>query len=132
MNFFEAMDALEDGDKIKNAKWTNTEYVYLDDADGLLKDHDNKHVSLVMASSFKEDSWELYEKHETFLFFCEVLPLLLEGKRFKKKDWADGYIFLLTKAGHIFYRNENSDETTRWTPRIGDLLENYWVEVANV
>jgi len=129
MNFFQAMEALEDGKKIKNDEWKATDYIYVDEEDGLIKDQDNKHIGLVMASDTTIDIWEVYEEFQENLSFDEILPLLLEGKKFKRKDWTVGYIFLLTNAGHIFHRVPGSVLAERWTPRTGDFTSQDWVEV---
>jgi len=128
MDFFRAMQELEYGERIKNVNWEVTEYIYVDDENGLIKDQDNKHVGLVMASNTQSDIWEVYEEPETLLFFTQLLPLLLEGKKFKRKGWEEEYIMGVSKGFTILlYLPEG--EITPWTPKLEDLFSIDWVEV---
>lgn len=129
MNFFEAVAALQSGYKVTNSNWPHIEFVEV--RDGFVVDNEKSPI-YILVSQIDQDVWYLYEEPEPFLFFNEVLPLLREGKKFRRKDWTDGHIFSPLATDIICFKYENIDVTQRWTPSIIDLLDNLWVEVDNV
>lgn len=129
MNFFEAVAALQSGYKVSNSNWPHIEFVEV--RDGLIVDNEKSPI-YILVSQIDQDVWSLYEEPKTFLFFNEILPLLREGKKFRRKDWIEAHIFLSIPTDKICFTYDKIDAFTRWTPTVSDLLDNSWVEVCNV
>ena len=83
MKFWEAMKALEEGKKVVCKSWSYTPFV-----------SENKWPSRfdsAIADAIKHGAflweWELYEEPQQTYSFIEILPLLKEGKKFRKISW---------------------------------------------
>ena len=129
MNFFKAMEALEQGKKSRDKHWDTDGYIYLDLEDGLVYDEEDCEVLIELNPQLLKDEFEIYEEPERFLFFNEVLPLLREGRKFKRKEWARQHIFAHPLTDMICFKYEHIDVTQRWTPKVSDLLDSSWLEV---
>lgn len=68
-------------------------------------------------SSHLQAKWEIYQKPEKTYTFMEILPMLKEGKRFKRKDWTSFHSAML------------KDEEINIT--LADLFAIDWIEVED-
>jgi len=62
MNFFEAMEALKDGKKIRRKEWDKPCFIHLNC--GILVNH-NKCVDTIVCSTTFVDCWELFQESKS-------------------------------------------------------------------
>ena len=128
MNFFEAVKALEDGEKIKNTYWTETKYIYLDKTLGFVKNQDDQDSTLSLSHP-NEDIWEIYREPEEFFSFVEACAMLKAGLKMKRKNCSNK--ILQGTITPILFLVENG--IFHAIPIcIDDVLAEDWVEVKNV
>lgn len=113
MKFSEAMAALEEGKKVRCKHWAKDEYI------------DVNRAGAMIALPCK-DEWEIYEEPEKLLTFVEVVKGLKEGKRFRRRFWANEYAII--PGDQILEFKEQSGDF-EITLRLKDFETTDWVQV---
>ena len=86
MNIIEALQALEDGKRIRKINWLYSHsYFYLDKRKGEIKNELNKNVHSIFIDNLFKDDWELHDGTEYFDFF-EAMNRIKDGKIVTNKD----------------------------------------------
>lgn len=87
MKLSEAIKALEDGKKVRNVSWNESDYIYIKDK--VLFGEDNQAASLEI-TGFSDD-WEIYKDPVKMYSFTEMLPFFLDNKMVRRKHWTSWY-----------------------------------------
>lgn len=126
MKFWEAMKALEEGEKVRCSRWNPAAYAEKTRSGGLsFHKADHRCFNIYSCNDFIEE-WELYEEPEQTLSFAEVVKGLKEGKEFKRMAWVNKnyFICLLSQSPGI-----TGPEGKAWWSYPEDFEATDWVEV---
>lgn len=118
MKFWEAMKALEEGNKVRVKEWSPGAYWWFKSSSSL-----DATITDIFILSTKE--WELYEEPQKTYSFSEVVKGLKLGKKFRRKSFPDcPAIYLLKGEGDIYISGECWGSSS-----IEDFEATDWIEV---
>lgn len=132
MNIFEAIEALNDGKKIRCQDWGVDEYVYFNSKDETIEDENGENISLSLDSYSFRVEYKIYEEPEKLMSLYQSCRLLNEGKKVKRKNWQNAYISRDPISHQMLYYSKFRAYDVFWSPLIDDLLADDWVEVTDV
>ncbi len=122
MKFWEAMIEMQEfGKKIKRSDFRDGQYISIADGFvecGLLT------TDFLFCCQFE---WEIYEEPSKEYTFSEIIPLLKNGKKFKRKMWEKRFLF--ESIGYLFIRDNENGVSFQWQPKISDVQGCSWIEV---
>lgn len=126
MKFSEAMEKLKNGSKITRTPWKDDVYFKLEGQD--VKSYQPKLSNYVYNEDIMiSDGW-IVENEEEEMPFYNLIPFLLKGKKAKRTDWKESFIYLdrATKCLVI-----NSMEMFPYIPDFNSFLAEDWMELPN-
>ncbi len=105
MNIIQAMQALENGKKIRRVDWLDSNCcLRLDKQKGEIKDEYNNNMVGIPIDNFFKDEWEIYTEY--FDFF-EAMRRIKEGKKVTNTDANScGFIYKLDEDNHTIILDE--------------------------
>ena len=124
MKFCEAMDKLKTGSKVTRYPWK--EHVYFVMEECAIKSMQPRLQPFFYSEDIIiSDGWEIEGSDQNYSF-CEIIPLLQQGKKAKLKEWDNIYIFL-DEPNKMLVRH--SMEVQPYIPDFGSFVAEDWIEL---
>lgn len=126
MKFWEAIKALEDGNKIRCKDWPGGYYLYAQ-----LNVYDERilvdeECRAIFSAIHVDKEWEIYQDPVKTYSFMESMELLKEGKKVKRKEWHSGWLTI--ERSCICHQDEYMDPAPRHF-YLKDIEASDWVVV---
>ena len=123
MKFWEAMKALEAGKMVRRVCWPKDHWVNSRiDSDG----HPICSTNLAIGIHAE---WELYQEPERTYSFMEIVPLLKEGRKFKRSCWHSFSYLSCSLMGQDVIVLNPFIGTDYWKASLDSLEATDWIEV---
>ena len=121
MKFWEAMKALQEGQKVRHNLMEPRAYLQILENGELLRYRTESYSPLM---AYISAEWELYEEPVHMLSFQAVIKGLREGKSFARKGWSSD-LALFVMGHEIYPRSKFGIQTLH----MEDFEANDWEEV---
>jgi len=125
MNFNEAMIKLKEGKRVTRQTEKDNSYFVMQDNNLQYRSKNTLHYAYDKDIMISED-WYLLNDDEKKYKFTEIIPLLLQGFKFKLKGWEDSYIYYDTFAKSILLIRMVIRD---YIPAFEDFVADDWIEI---
>lgn len=124
MKFCEAVQSLKAGKKITRSSWKGSIQFLMIDGD--IKSYQPRITDFIYNEMIMVSTGWLVEGDEKLHDFCDIVPLLIQGKKAKLAEWDEEYIYLDKDTRTIVFY---SMETFPFIPSFEAFVAEDWVEL---
>ncbi len=125
MKFSEAMEKLKSGSKVTRHPWRDGVYFMM--VNGEVKSFQPKLSPYIYNEDIMiSDGW-LIEGEDKEYKFSEIIPLLLQHKKARLKDWKETFIFFDSQTKSLVV---HSMDTFPFLPDFESFIAQDWIELS--
>jgi hypothetical protein len=124
MKFCEAVQSLKAGKKITRNSWKGSIQFLMDNGD--IKSYQPRLTNFLYNEMIMVSTGWLVEGEEQPHDFCDIVSLLIQGKKAKLPEWDEEYIYLDKETRHIVFY---SMEMFPFIPDFDSFTAQDWIEI---
>ena len=124
MKFCEAVQSLKAGKKITRSSWKGSiQFLMVNDD---IKSYQPRLTDFVYNEMIMVSTGWIVEGEDQQRDFCDIIPLLIQGKKVKFHEWDEEYIYLDKDTKHIVFY---SMEIFPFVPAFEAFVAEDWIEI---